>query len=155
MTVKEIAEAVGKDPSTVSRWIEKVSCKMQEVSRKVQQAKATSRPANYTQQETIAIIREGMGDVPAGVYQSAADTQRPNKATKITAYDLQQLRLSVRDGLLSIAEARRLMGMAPVAETEGLPESIAKQVYAVASKAYERRRMQLEDKRNNPELFDL
>ena len=73
MTVKEIADAVGKNPATVARWVEKVSRKMQEVSRKVQEAKATSVAADYDLDETCAIIQEGMGANAAGIFRANAD----------------------------------------------------------------------------------
>ena len=72
MTTKQIAEAVGKNPATVARWVNKVSLKMREVSRKVQEAKATSKPADYDLDETCAIIEAGMGANAAGVYRASA-----------------------------------------------------------------------------------
>jgi hypothetical protein len=62
MTTKEIAELVGKDYSTVSEWIEKASCDMQDIYCKVQEAKKTSRPADYEPFEVAAIIAPFMGD---------------------------------------------------------------------------------------------
>ena len=69
MTTREIAESVGKDYSTVSRWIEKVSCNMQEIYCKVQEAKRTSKPADYEPREVAAIIAQGMGDDVAGAFK--------------------------------------------------------------------------------------
>ena len=73
MTVKEIAEAVGKNPATVARWVEKTSRKVQEISRKVQEAKATSKPADYTLEETCSIIEAGMGANAAGIFRVNAE----------------------------------------------------------------------------------
>lgn len=74
MTVKQIAEAVGKNPATVARWVEKTSRKVQEISRKVQEAKATSKPAEYTVEETCEIIAAGMGANAAGIFRANAES---------------------------------------------------------------------------------
>lgn len=95
MTVKEIAQAVGKDPATVSRWVEKVSCKVQEVSCKVQEAKATKKPADYTLSETIKIIKEGMGDSAAGVFEANA-TAKPEAGKLPNGTQLKEIRLRGR-----------------------------------------------------------
>jgi len=150
VTTKEIAEAVSKDITTVQRWVKRVSGKMQSINSKMQSSTST-HPANYTEEETLAIIREGMGEVPAGVYKAATGGNQPSK---LTATELQQLRLSVRDGLLSIPEARRMMGFAPAQNNGNLPDHIARQVYAVASKAYKNHQKKIEDDRMNNDLFD-
>ena len=72
MNVKEIAQAVGKTERTVHNWIEKVSAKIAQVSEKVAQAKATSKPADYTIDETIAIIEQGMGKNAAAIFRENA-----------------------------------------------------------------------------------
>ena len=64
MTVKEIAEAVGKNERTVQRWVIKVSDKMS--------LSSPMNPADYTFDETCAIIEQGMGKKAAGVYRAAA-----------------------------------------------------------------------------------
>lgn len=72
MTVKEIAEAVGKTDRAVRGWAKKVSEKNSKVSEKISKARATSQPADYTFDETCAIIEQGMGKNAAGVYRAAA-----------------------------------------------------------------------------------
>ena len=71
MTVKEIAEAVGKNERTVQRWVIKVSDKMSSVSDKMSLS-SPMNPADYTFDETCAIIEQGMGKNAAGVYRAAA-----------------------------------------------------------------------------------
>ncbi len=82
MTVKEIAVAIGKDERTVARWVESLSDKMSEVSDKVSEAKQTKRPADYTLPEVIEIIRQGMGDGPAGVFADNANKQKRQRPPK-------------------------------------------------------------------------
>lgn len=85
MTVKEIAKIVGKDPSTVSRWVHLASVKVQEIFCKVQEAKATSNPADYTLAETCQIIEEGLGQAAAGVYRTnaAMAKAKPTMGTRL------------------------------------------------------------------------
>ena len=153
MTVKEIAQAVGKDPATVSRWIEKVSCKMQEVSCKVQEAKDTKKPADYTLDETIEIIREGMGDSAAGIFQANAE----KKESRLDKGFLQQIRLSVRDGLLTREEARHILQVekitvpVPIVQNLGI---ISKPAYAVEMKEREKARQKLIESNIQSNLFE-
>jgi len=51
MTVKEIAEAVGKDARTVARWVTKASDVMSGISDKVSKAKITATPADYNRED--------------------------------------------------------------------------------------------------------
>ena len=150
MTTKQIAEAVGKDITTVQRWVKKLSGKMQSVNGKMQSSTST-HPADYTEQETIAIIRAGMGEETAGVYKANAEQAKPTPA--ISPAYLQQLRLAVQAGLLDVTEARAALGLVRVATGGKLPNDIARQVYAVAEKSIKKHLLQIEDKKNNPELF--
>lgn len=73
MTTKGIAEVVGRNPATVARWVERTSRKMQGVALKVQVAKQTQEPADYSLEETLAIITEGMGRNAADIYRTNAE----------------------------------------------------------------------------------
>lgn len=100
MTVKQIAEAVGKDPATVSRWVSVVSAKVQEVYCKVQEAKATSKPARYTLEEACQIIEGGMGKAAADVYRTnavnAALSLQPTRKAKLpSGAQLREMRLGM------------------------------------------------------------
>lgn len=72
MTTKEIAQAVGKDERSVRRWIKKVADKMSVVADKMS-ASTSTYPADYTQDETLAIIETGMGKNAAAVYRMNAE----------------------------------------------------------------------------------
>jgi len=120
MTTKQISESVGKDPATVARWIESVSCKMQEVSRKVQEAKATKKPADYTLAEVCQIIEEGMGKAAADVYRTnaaSAEMQKPQK-TKYSASYIREVRLSLGKEAAQLVYAVLGSGLKKVAREE-------------------------------------
>jgi transposase len=159
MTVKEIAQAIGKDASTVSRWVEKVSCKMQEVYRKVQEAKATSKPADYNLKETCQIIESGMGSDVASVFYANAtgmkshEMIKPEESKQIDHKAMAELRRAFDRGLISVDEFRIAIGL-KYPKSEILDPSIAKQVYAVACNAYEKKNKlkQLEDKSGTLDL---
>lgn len=141
MTVREIAQAVGKDERSVARWVSSLSDKMTEISDKVSKAKATSKAADYSLFETCAIIEEGMGQAAASIYRANA---KPEKKTgKITPYSASFIR-EVRLALGKEAAAALLTGLPIEAKKpitieapKTLPEEVARQVYAVASKAIE------------------
>jgi predicted regulator of amino acid metabolism with ACT domain len=75
MTTKEIAQAVGKDERTVRRWVNRVADKMSGLSDKMSDAERTKKPADYTLEETIAIIEAGLGKNAAGIFR--ANTEKP------------------------------------------------------------------------------
>lgn len=141
MTVKEIAKAVGKDERSVARWVSSLSDKMTEISDKVSKAKATSKAADYSLFETCAIIEEGMGKAAADIYRANAEQEK--KTGKITPYSASFIR-EVRLALGKEAAAALLTGLPVDAKKplaieapKTLPEEVARQVYAVASKAME------------------
>jgi hypothetical protein len=70
MTTKEIAEAVGKTERAIQKWLARVADKSPSIKSK-RFASTPTRPANYDLQETISIIKEGMGSAAAAVYESA------------------------------------------------------------------------------------
>jgi hypothetical protein len=80
MTTKQIAESVGRDERSVQRWIKKAACKMQSVGDKMSSvgdkmsSSTSTYPADYTLEETLAIIEAGMGKNAAGVYRASAQT---------------------------------------------------------------------------------
>lgn len=87
MTTKEIAEAVGKDISTVQRWVKKMNGKMQSIDGKMQSSTSTN-PADFTYEETLAIIEHGMGKNAAGVYRMNAKSRNPETSDIVTRSDL-------------------------------------------------------------------
>jgi len=138
VTVNEIAEVVGKKERTVHGWIKTISAKNAQISAKIAEARATSKPADYTQEETLAIIKEGMGEVPAEVYKAATDTAP--KTPAVSERMLQQVRLSVRDNLLTREEGRHILDVEKI--TKPVPYTIDlgwlhKSSYAVEMKERE------------------
>lgn len=90
MTTKQIAEAVGKNERSVQRWAKAVGDKMSSVGDKMA-ASSPNAPADYTLDETLAIIQHGMGKNAADLYRAsaapAAAASRPEVAT-LTERDL-------------------------------------------------------------------
>lgn len=74
MTTKEIAQATGKNMTTVQRWIKKMGGEMQSIGVKMQSS-SSSHPADFDLDETIAIIGEGMGKNAAEIYRMNAAAQ--------------------------------------------------------------------------------
>jgi hypothetical protein len=90
MTVKQIAEAVGRDETNVQRWIKRILAEKTSVRNGVHlqnagvtaaliesiRLKAGSKdphhPADYTFEETVLIIEVGLGKSAAGVYRASA-----------------------------------------------------------------------------------
>lgn len=102
MTTKEIAEAVGKDASTVSRWIVETSCKMQEVSCKMQEAQQTKKPADYTLEETCAIIETGLGKNTADLFRMNAAQKQEQKRSSEDVAMIETLKMSTKAMALAI-----------------------------------------------------
>ena len=74
MTTKEIAKAVGKDVSSVQRWVKRMNGKMQSIDGKMQYSNSTN-PADFDLTETISIIENGMGKNAANLYRMNAIKQ--------------------------------------------------------------------------------
>jgi hypothetical protein len=169
MTVKEIAQAVGKSERSVHVWIKVLSNKWKttsaeaaqvsadiaqvskQVSCKVQEAKDTSKPADYTMEETIEIIREGMGEAAAGVYQANATTKETGKLPN--GSQLKEIRL-----IYGAQKAQMVINKVLGIEIDEPPTSgelgrISPQAYAVEMSV--RAKSQLKQlERQQPTLFD-
>ena len=61
MTTKDIAQAVGKTERGVRNWVSKLAEKNDAVAEKAS-ASSPMRPADYTEDEVLAIIEVGMGN---------------------------------------------------------------------------------------------
>ncbi len=79
MTIKEIAEAVGKGESSVRRWVVKASATMADLSTKVADAQKSNVAAEFDLEETIAIIKSGLG-------VNASEMFRQNAASAPVSY---------------------------------------------------------------------
>ena len=152
MTTKEIATAVGKKDGTVRLWVRSVASKNDVIASK-NNASTSTHPADYTLDETIEIIREGMGDSAAGIFQANAE----KKGSRLDKGFLQQIRLSVRDGLLTREEARHILQVekitvpVPIVQNLGI---ISKPAYAVEMKEREKAKQKLIESNIQSNLFE-
>lgn len=90
MTTKEIAEATNKPERTIQNWVKKTSAKMEQISAKMEQARKTSKPADYDLDESCAIIEAGMGKNAASLYrENAKHAIAPAKGSTLTARDVE------------------------------------------------------------------
>jgi hypothetical protein len=147
MTIKEIAQAVGKDEDTVQRWIKKVlhtqnadvhtqnaDVDRQNVDVESIRLKAGSRdphhPADYTLNETLIIIEAGIGPEAAGIFKAnAMQEEARQKAALLSDRPLPDHRLvaalnkSVQIGAITAAQFRADLGNpdAAAAETPTAP----------------------------------
>lgn len=71
MTVREIAEAVGKKERAVRNWVVKAAAKNAAITAK-NAASSPMKPADYDLDEACAIIEAGMGKNAAGIYRANA-----------------------------------------------------------------------------------
>jgi hypothetical protein len=83
MTTKEIAQAVGKDERTIQRWVKRAGDKMPSVADKMSSA-GHGKSADYTLEETLAIIEAGLGKNASGVFRANAEKPAPD-TTSLTA----------------------------------------------------------------------
>lgn len=98
MNLKEIASLTGKNERTIRLWIEKTSEKTSEngsekiskMSEKISEARKTSKPADFTLEETIAIIRAGGNETLANLLMQNASGQKAEIAvgSSLTSRDL-------------------------------------------------------------------
>jgi hypothetical protein len=157
MTTKEIAQATGKAEKTVRTWIFNLAAESATIAAKLA-ASAPMKPADYTLAEVCDIIEAGLGKAAADVYRTNATVCEMNKKpAQYSAAYIREIRLT----LGREAAAALLSGVIPAAPkpaqiTDGrerLPDHIARQVYAVAAKAWEKEQAKV-DARKSPSLFD-
>lgn len=93
MTVKKIAEFLGKGDTTIRKWIEVASAKMAGLSTKMAQAKEQKKPAEFSFEETIFIMETG------GVSKDLIDMMKsnliPNESEFVTKEDLKGFTSSI------------------------------------------------------------
>jgi transposase len=80
MNTREIAKSVNKNVSTIQRWVNKAARKMQSIDGKMQSSTSTY-PADYTLEETLAIIEAGMGKNAAGIFRANAEREPQARET--------------------------------------------------------------------------
>ena len=89
MTTKEIAEAVGKDERTIQRWAKRAGDKMASIGDKVSSA-GHGIGADYSLDETCAIIEQGMGKNAASLFrENAKNKTAPAAGSSLTARDME------------------------------------------------------------------
>lgn len=94
MTIREIADLCEVDPATVGRWASTASCKMPEISCKVQKARETSKAALFTLSEVLAIIRAGGRGLLADLLEENAKAKPTAPKAKLPAgVQLHELRM--------------------------------------------------------------
>ena len=84
MNTREIAKTTGKDISTVQRWTKKASRIMQSIDGKMQSSTST-HPADYSFDETLAIIEAGMGKNAAAIWQTNATAAKGESLPSVPA----------------------------------------------------------------------
>lgn len=153
MTTKEIAVAVGKKQRTVQDWIQKLSAKSASISAK-SASSSPIHPADYTKDEVLAIIEEGMGPEAAGVYRAnTTHTTEPNGTPKLPSGSaLREWRLIF--GSNAAVALSQYLGI----DYEVVPFTadlgrISKPAFAVEMKEREKQRLLIEQKREQGELF--
>lgn len=76
MTVREIAKATSKPERTVHNWVQKTSAKVAQVYAKMAQAADDKKPADYSLDETLAIIETGLGKNAALLFKANAENNQ-------------------------------------------------------------------------------
>jgi hypothetical protein len=107
MTIKEIAAAVGKDERTVQRWVKKAGDKMSDI---MSPATHPTLPADYTREETLAIIEAGLGKNAAGIFRASMDANTPHGAT-LNPGVIRELRIAVTKGYITPRQFRETLGI--------------------------------------------
>jgi phage regulator Rha-like protein len=124
MTTREIANAVGKDETTVRRWIKKLTGKMPVITGKMSSS-SPMNPADYDFEETIAIIATGLGKNAADVYRNNALNIAPVQKTEyVTKDDLKEFAKTIITEMMVII--RPLIDQSAIVKSKQLayvPES--------------------------------
>lgn len=106
MNTKEIAIAVNKDESSVRRWVKKLAGKMPVIAGKMS-ASSPMKPADYTLEETIAIIEQGLGKNAAEMYASNARNST-GKLISLPESSLSQKDIEVISTIVSVTVAETI-----------------------------------------------
>jgi hypothetical protein len=115
MNIKEISASVNKDESSVRRWVKKLSGKMPVIAGKMR-ASSPMNPADFDLEETLLIIKTGLGESAAYLYeQNAKNIQKPSDSllsqkeiemiTKIVAVTVAET-MKQLDGRVNVIEKR-------------------------------------------------
>lgn len=94
MTIKQIAAVANVTEKTVRSWIQKASVKLPQISGKTTEARRKGKPAAFTLEETIAIVRAGGNQTLADLLlQNARQTERQYRVNRLpNGKQLEELR---------------------------------------------------------------
>jgi len=117
MTTKEISIAVGKAEKTVRTWANKTAAKTAEASAKLAEAQRSGgKPADWSLEETCAIIETGMGKNAADLYRMSAKPQ----ATQSIADIVRETMTAMVPALIAILKGaipeQKALALPPAAE---------------------------------------
>lgn len=80
MTIRQIADVCEQGESSIRRWIDQASAKMASLSVKMADALKSKKPAQFSLDETLAIIRAGGKNTLADLLAQNAKTTAPKRA---------------------------------------------------------------------------
>lgn len=106
MNTKEIALAVNKTERSVRNWAKKVAEKNSVVAEKIS-ASSPMNPADFTLEETIAIIEQGLGKNAAEMYASNA-RKSTGKLISLPESSLSQKDIEVISTIVSVTVAETI-----------------------------------------------
>lgn len=106
MNTKEIALAVNKTERSVQRWVKKLSDKVSSINDKMS-ASSPMNPADFTLEETIAIIEQGLGKNAAEMYASNA-RKSTGKLISLPESSLSQKDIEVISTIVSVTVAETI-----------------------------------------------
>ena len=106
MNTKEIALAVNKTERSVQRWVKKLGDKVSSINDKMS-ASSPMNPADFTLEETIAIIEQGLGKNAAEMYASNA-RKSTGKLISLPESSLSQKDIEVISTIVSVTVAETI-----------------------------------------------
>lgn len=84
MTIKQISGTANVSEKTIRNWIQKASVNLPQISGKTTEARRKSKPARFTLEETIAIVRAGGNKTLADLLlQNARQTERQYRVNRL------------------------------------------------------------------------
>ena len=159
MTVKEIAQAVGRDERTVRRWVNEAADKMSVIADKMS-VSSPAKPASYTLPEVIEIIRAGAGDQVADTFATNAQLSNTQEkvATLPNGKQLEELRKIFGQEAGEIVKYVIGYGSNTDGKVEVIPVSgnlgrISPQAYAVEMRIRQQRKSRQIEDNSTPDLF--
>jgi hypothetical protein len=104
MTTKQIAQAVNKTERSVQSWSKKIGEKIASIGEKIASVQKTGKPADYTLEETCAIIETGMGKNAASLFYENAKSQLLNTPSTESSLSVKDIALISQIVAATVAE---------------------------------------------------